>query len=273
MSKLPDGIFIKALRESGRYNLFFGVPLLIGLWAGIMFIPWEAFFEENGAASWGIKTYEKLMDLENSSFPWVAVGLTVIALFFVWSAIAGALGQILNPGKSHAVKKLAAFGDPAECIRQFEEEAARSRHISWDKPLLIGTLNWLLIKREGEIELIPVDKILWAYDKSSATDGAVGFVFGQAGVISKRQQQLAQTAAERVLHFHVEGLDEILTISIPPFQLNHEELVDYLLTHNERMIWGYHPELNAMWSRDRKDFTERALAFVNATTGGSGDYA
>ena len=265
MTHLAQGIFTNALKATGNHSLTRDIPLLLGFWALIMFVPWEAIGEGNGAMPWGIKTYDKLMQLGEAPFPWVAVLLTLAFAYAIFFTLREGLKDNGRPEQSHAFKRLKDFGDPYEIVAQFEAEASRSansKHLSWDRPLAVGTLNWLLIQSRGQILLLPVDRIIWAYDKADATDGVIGFVFGQAGVMSKRQQRLAKDMAERVIHFWVEGVEDPVTISIPPHELKANELVDYLLMHNETMIWGYHPKLEGMFKKNRAGFRAAAQAYI-----------
>lgn len=270
MSTIPQGVFSSAVSAGGNHSLTRDVPILLAFWAAIVFIPWEAFFEENGAAPWALKSLARFTGEDPGNFPWMFCVVTAIFAYLIVSGIMNGLSSRGDISKSRPVKELAKFGDPAQLVAAFEAEVGEAK-IRWEKPLLVGTPNFLLMQSRDAVSLIPVDRILWAYDKADSFETGTLFVFGQAGMMSSRQKRVAEKMAERTLHFWVEGLNYSLMFNVPPHELRSDELINYLMAHNATALWGYNSKIEGMFGRDREAFkvASKALATTQLAEGQS----
>lgn len=267
MSSIPPGYFRTAVTRSGKSSLFFVTPFLIIIWVVVMFLPWEAWFEENGAVPLFFHALKKLMNFGEAPFPWVSLLFTVIMFLFVLMMVHDGLKSLFSPEKSMAVLDLEKLGDPFEMIADFEKEAASHVALRWEKPMLVATDNWLLMQNTSDVILLTISKLAWVYDKSDSTADFTNFAFRRAGMLTRSQAAQAKASDERTLIFWVEGNENKFSINVPP---DFDDLVEHLLRRTQHMIFGYHKDLQKYWDTDRAKFKEAAIAFIAAGGGASG---
>lgn len=259
----PNGLFAQALTARSRSVLLWSLPL----WGVFLLAltPWRG--EDGGWAPafalWAANARDGAMPVTG----WIAAGLWALAgLLAAWISWRGLVG-LLRPERSGPWRDLARSGDAAGAIAAFEREAAAPL-LRLDRPLVVVTPSWLLLRSGAVMQLVPLDDVAWVHGAKDTSGVFVGGALQLAGVIdaATRREVAAQPDADLVLYRRSTGEREAL-----PADAALPALLDHFIACHPAIVVGFAPQLKAAWETDRAGFetvarTAAALSMMEPDT-------
>lgn len=258
-ANLPKGRIQQLITIRARQKLIWSLPGYSAFWAFIFLIPWEAWMEENGAAPLAINAWRKLANFGDAPLPWFSVSLTVILILMAVVTFVNGLRELSNPAKHQIVKYLEDRGhDSVSAITTYERGMAGED--SLDAGAISATPEWVFIAGD-DARLMSLSDLRWMHYKSDAGQDAVVGLFRAAGLVSRRQAELAANDTDVIVLYFEGANDPVEAESSTIFA---DEIITYFSAHNSEAIFGWDKSIAKLWESDRENFTSKARDRVQA---------